>query len=307
MAAQSRFDEISRFYSESNQRKRVADQERLDTIQQTERLLRERLRLLSERRDNIKTLVDRKQMVRERLIDAEVDVSNARERLANLDDERVQIELRRIEDESQRDVELLDQQLNVEESEREVDRLSKQLAEREVLTSPHEGRVVEIKVNPGDIVQAGSALATVAPHGAEARSELYALLYLPPRDGKRVKAGMPVEIDLTTVRREEFGYVLGTVTDVAPLPATFEGMRRTLQNDKLVEQLSGEGAPFQATVALQLDPATPSGFKWSTSRGAEIDINAGTLFEGQVVVRHLRLVSFLAPEIERVLGGDALR
>ncbi len=306
-AARIRFDQVSQFYVESTERKRLADQERLDTIREIEGLLRQRLKLLVERAKNIRDLVEKKHVVRERLIDAEVDVSNARERLANLDDERVQIKLSQIEDESERSIELLDQRLNVEEFEREVARLSKQLADREVLVSPYDGKVVEVKVNPGDIIQAGSALATIAPDDAEARLDLYGLLYIPPRDGKRIKPGMPVEIALTTVRREEFGYVLGRIVEVAPLPATFEGMRRTLQNDQLVKQLSGEGAPFQATIALKTDSSTPSGFKWSTARGADIDINAGTLFEGQVVVRHLRLISFLAPEVERILGGDAFR
>lgn len=304
VAAKVRFERTRRHYEESNERMRTADRERLETNWETEWLLRDRLILLEKRRDNIRRLVDKKLISDLQLIESEVALSNTLERLADLDDERVQIRLGQIEDESERDIELLNQKLRVEEFEREVDRLSKLLIEREVLASPHQGRIVEVKVNPGDIVQAGSALATVSPQGAEIQRELYALLYIPPRDGKRVRPGMPVKIDLTTVKREEYGYVLGTVVDVAPLPATFEGMRRTLQNDQLVEQLSGEGAPFQATLALQPDSATRSGFKWSTSRGAEIDINAGTLFEGQVVVRHLRLISFLVPEVERVVGGD---
>lgn len=302
--ARDRFTEISNFYVESNARKRQADKERLQTIDETEQLLKARLKLLKERRTNVRRLVEGGQMIRERLIEAEVDYSNALERKADLDDERVQIRLRQIEDESQRDVELLNQRLEVESSEREVDRLEKRLSEREVLTSRYDGHVAEVKVNAGDIVEVGSALATVTPQSAEVTPELYALLYLPPGDGKRVKPGMSVEIDLSTVKREEFGYIIGTVTDVAGLPATFEGMRRTLRNDRLVEQLSGDGAPFQATIALERDPESPNQFKWSSARGAEIDLNAGTLFEGQVVVRHLRLISFLVPEIEKVLGGD---
>lgn len=303
-AAKDRLSSLTRFYQESNDRKREADRERLETIEQTEGLLQDRLVLLKERRDNIRGLVDQGQMVRSRLIEADVDLSNSMERLAALDDERVEIRLRQIEDESQRDVELLNQRLNVEEFEREVDRLSKLLAQRRVLTSPHDGRIAEVKVNAGDVVQAGSALATVTPSDDQSPDDLTALLYVPPQDGKRIKPGMRVEIDLSTVKREEFGYIIGTVLDVSPLPATFEGMRRVLQNDQLVEQLSGEGAPFEATVALERSADTQTGFRWSTARGADIDINAGTLFDGRVVIRHLRLLSLLVPEFERVFGAN---
>jgi len=303
--ARTRLDEITAFYTDSGARKRQADDDRLATIAETEALLKEQLKLLVERAQGIRGLVERKAMVRERLIDAEVDVNNTRERLANLDDERLLIALNRLDFESKRTIELLDQRLKVEEFEREVGRLTRLLADRELLVSPYDGRVVEVKVNPGDVIQPGSALATLATTHAEAADEVYGLLYVPPHDGKQVAAGMAVEIALTTVRREEFGYVIGRVVEVAPLPATFEGMRRTLQNDRLVEQLSGSGAPFEARVLLERDPATPSGFKWSSSRGADIDINAGTLFEGQVIVRHKRLASFLAPGLEQVFGDDA--
>ena len=83
-----------------------------------------------------------------------------------------------------------------------------------------------------------------------------------------------------------------------------EGMRRQLQNDQLVRQLSGSGAPFEARVRLVKDASTPSGYAWSSSRGPDLEINAGTLFEGRVVVRWVRLLSMLAPGLERIIGGE---
>ncbi len=68
------------------------------------------------------------------------------------------------------------------------------------------------------------------------------VLYLPPDEGKLVRPGMPVRIELSTVKQEEFGKALGTIQTVSDFPATPQAMLATLQNERLVQQLSPSGA-----------------------------------------------------------------
>ena len=120
-------------------------------------------------------------------------------------------------------------------------------------------------------------------------------MYVPPAEGKRVAEGMIAEIAPTTVEREVYGHIYGKVVSVAPLPATPEGMRRILQNDQLVEQLSVGGAPIEVRLDLRPDPATPSGFAWSASEGPTGGVNAGTLLEGKVIVEERPLLDLMLP------------
>ena len=46
-----------------------------------------------------------------------------------------------------------------------------------------------------------------------------------------------------------------------------------------------QGPPIQVNVALHPDPATPTGYRWSSSRGPSLKISSGTLAAGNVVVR----------------------
>ena len=130
-------------------------------------------------------------------------------------------------------------------------------------------------------------------------------LYVRPEDGKKIRPGMVAQISPSTVRREEYGFIEGTVTSVATIPSTDEGMLRMLKNKQLVQQLSGGGAPFEIAVELTLDPRSNNGFRWSSSAGPETDINPGTLAEGTITVRQIHLIGLLIPLFERLFERKA--
>jgi HlyD family secretion protein len=128
-------------------------------------------------------------------------------------------------------------------------------------------------------------------------------MYVSPRDGRRVEKGMAVEIVPSTTRKEEFGFVHAVVTDVSDVAATAEGMRSVLKNEQLVAKLSGEGAPVAVRVKLETDTATPSGLKWSSSKGPAQRVSPGTLLDGLVVVDRVAIVNLLAPTLDRVISS----
>ena len=130
---------------------------------------------------------------------------------------------------------------------------------------------------------------------------LQAVIYV-PTEGKRIEAGMTARVSPVTVRREEFGFMIGDVDFVSPQPATPAGMQRTLGNPILVQQLSGFGAPFLVRVDLQADPSTPSGFRWSSSEGPPRAVESGTAVSVEVVVEEQRPISLVIPLIRSALG-----
>ena len=131
---------------------------------------------------------------------------------------------------------------------------------------------------------------------------LVAVVYVPSVHGKKVKPGMDIHIAPSTVRQEEYGMMLGKVTFVSNFPATPRGMAMALKNDQLVQSLSGNGAPYEVHADLVVDPATPSRYRWSSSKGPPVDIQSGTLASGQVTVDRQRPVAAVLPLLRRWSG-----
>lgn len=304
--AQARHAELAEFYADSDGRNTEAEEDRLATIAQTRALVERRRALLEEKIASLEGLIEQRIVVRDRMIDAELDLSNVRERSSVLDDETKLIALRRLERQSEQSLALIDEKLKVDQLERQVGRLQARLEDEQVARSAHAGRVVEVRVNRGDVVTAGTPLATLAPVGADGSGEpdIFGVLFVPPADGKRIAVGMRVELEPSTARREEYGYILGEVTEVSSVPASNEGMRRTLNNEQLVSQFSASGAPFEVRVRFLRDPTTPSGLAWSSSRGPEASIQSGTLAAARIVVDHVPLIALAVPGLQRWVGGD---
>jgi len=158
-----------------------------------------------------------------------------------------------------------------------------------------------VMVSPGEVVEPGRALATIAS-GEEGNAPLTAFVYVNPADGKRIRPGMSVELNPAAFRPEEYGYMLGRVESVSELPATLEGMQRVLKNEQLARELIQSGVPFEVRVTLLADKSTPSGYRWSSSQGPDAEINAGMLLSAAVIVDRVRLINLAIPQFDRVVA-----
>lgn len=184
------------------------------------------------------------------------------------------------------------------EARRRVEEISGQLRQRAVVTSSVDGRVTEVKVAAGARVQAG--LPLVAMESGVTGIEV--LLYLPPDRGKQAKVGMEVRVAPSTVTKEEFGTIVGTLAEVSDFPSTPQAMLATLQNERLVAQFSQKGPPFVARVALRRDPATTSGYAWTGGAGPATTLASGTLAEAEVTVERRAPITYVLPWLKSVLG-----
>jgi HlyD family secretion protein len=200
-----------------------------------------------------------------------------------------------LDNESQLSMNDVDTRLN--EARSELDALTLALQQSSIVLTPYAGYVREIRTDVGQIVAEGQAVVSVEMIDAE----LQAVIYV-PTEGKRIQEGMDARVSPVTVRREEYGFIVGEVEFVSPQPATPEGMRRTLGNDLLVQQLAGLGVPFLVRVDLIEDAATPSGFRWSSSRGPLQPVESGTAVAVEVVVEQQRPIGLVIPLFRSALG-----
>ena len=176
------------------------------------------------------------------------------------------------------------------------------------VVSPYDGIVAELKVNGGEIVERGTPLMTLVPIDPEVDAgsrvgpavPLVATLYVSPADGKRIRPGMRVEVQPSTAKREEFGFIIARVTSVSELPSTQEGMQRSLKNRQMVQALSQAGAPFEVRAELLTSPGTASGFQWSSSGGPPTTISGNSPCRAEIVTRSETILNLLVPAARRL-------
>ena len=225
------------------------------------------------------------------LASSQQSASNARVELANTETSRSEIlNNLREKDEARR--------LGIADAGRELRTLQKQYDEAINIRSPFDGQIIEIQADIGNVVRRGESVLSLE----NTHEVLQCLLFIPAGEGKKVKAGMAAQLAPSVAKREEYGFLKGTVESVSGLPATDAAADAILHNTRLVEQLFARGNPIIVTVELIADTATPSGFAWSTSQGPPTDITSGTLAEGQIVVQRQRPITLVLPYLRQLFG-----
>lgn len=184
--------------------------------------------------------------------------------------------------------------------ENSIEKLQRDLANNSEIVANVSGRVLEMRVRKGDIVHAGDVICTIAQEKSNTES-LEAIIYVPVEQGKRIMPGMKVNIAPSTVKKEEYGFMLGNVVSVSKYPSSSQRMMLTLGNSDLVHKLSGEGSPLEVRVELIRDNSTLSGYKWSTPNGSSVPIDGGTFCIGEVKVEQKRPISMVIPFIKKLL------
>lgn len=168
------------------------------------------------------------------------------------------------------------------------------------VVSPVNGQVIEEKTYAGALIAAGAPMLSIEPDS----KEMTAVVYVPSERAKDVKTGMDAEISPSTAKREEYGFIRGKVTFVSDYPATTSGMMTLLENDTLVSSLRGRGMVTEIDVRIERDASTPSGFRWSSSRGPDTPITPGTLCSAQIITRTQRPIALVLPFLKHVTGLD---
>lgn len=218
------------------------------------------------------------------------EIATANTRLLDLDAQELEIQTRHLTTLAKLDQEVAAGIRQLEEAKAQLNRATKVL-------SPATGKVTELRVTEESIVDSGAPLMSIASTGRS----LQAVLYIPTKDGKKVRKGMKVRVEPASVRKEEFGTLIGEVLEVSEFPATTEGMQSTLQNSTLVQRFTAEGAPYTARVNLLLSDDTPSGYQWTSGVGPDLQVSPGTTLNATITVREVRPLTLVMPFLRNLL------
>lgn len=193
---------------------------------------------------------------------------------------------------------LMAARLEMQDTEQQIELLEERLQAEGVVKSPHHGRVVEIRVNVGDLLVPGAPLVSLERLGKQGKLE--ALLYVDSRQGKLLEAGMDVQLAPSVIRKERDGVLLAKVKTVESFPSSRRGMLRVLNNEELVATLLRDtgGAPLAVRAELVTAPDTPTGYRWSSGSGPDLTLSSGTRCDGWVITRSERPIALLFPALD---------
>ncbi len=189
-------------------------------------------------------------------------------------------------------------QAKLDELTKKVEELKSSITTDYRIVAPSDGKIVSVNVQKGDVLSQGSEVASLAKTGSNVKA-LEAAIYVPVSDGKKITEGMEVKIYPSTVQKEEYGYMIGTVVAVPDYPVSTAKVMETLGNESLAQEMTGEGSPLEVRVDLVADETTVSGYAWSSKKGATVNVENGTLCSAAVVVEKQRPISMVIPILKQ--------
>ena len=241
-----------------------------------------------------KGLVTKQQvyLTRQKLVGIQGSISSRQAQIVQMDSAEFQTENESLEANLQNKNKITDLR-------RAVEILETQLETESKVVSPYAGQVLEVKVSPGSIVQVGTSIISLHPDV----ENLEALVYVPAAKAKEVHTGMEAEISPSTVKREEYGFIRGKVAFVSDYPVTEAALMRVFENAPLVRSLSAGGPVTEIRVNMEVDPSTPTGYRWSSRQGAPVKLSGGTICMGEIVTRKQKPISMVFPYVKEKIGA----
>lgn len=176
--------------------------------------------------------------------------------------------------------------------------LQEQLSLSQDVRTTYGGQVIEMKADPGMVIEANTPILSIEPDS----KNLEVLVCVPYETAKSIRPGMEAEISPSTIKREEFGFIRGTVTYAANFPATPAALMREFENEDLVKAITRAGPVSQVRINMDRDKDAISGLQWSSSKGPPLAISSGTICSVDVITRKQRPISLLVPYLKKTLG-----
>lgn len=238
-------------------------------------------------------------------LDAETRVADLETRVLELRTRELEVDerlLSRLQALADLRLVLQDYEQQLADARREVATLEARITEQGRIVAETAGTVLEIHLAPGQFVATGQRIGTMAV--GESTSPLTAVAYFSVGDGKRVEPGASIQVTPDTVERERYGGITGVVRAVSALPITVDEATKVIGNREIAESIVAGGFRIQVRAELDLDPATPSGLHWSSSRGPEQPLSPGTTATARIAVEHRRPIAFVLPTLKSAAGVD---
>jgi HlyD family secretion protein len=261
-----------------------------------------KMKLLSDRLDSQNSLFAQGLITQQTVTATQLELSAAQLESENIHTQFKQLEIKQMDEKKLRDNEVVQAKNQVDDVVRTHRLMLREAKNSMLAVSPYTGKVLEVKVSEGQLVDRGTKILSVEASGSNL-NDIQAFIYLPAGDGKRIKSGMNADISPSTVKREEYGFLPGYISSVAEYPSTDEGLMRVFANEQVVKQLSGTNAPIQIVANLKPSNLNVSSYEWSTRGGPPFTIQSGTLCTASITVSERSPVQLVLPILKKFISS----
>ena len=141
-------------------------------------------------------------------------------------------------------------------------------------------------------VQAGDKVAINVSDQSNSNSKEI-LAYVPFSVAMNFKVGMPAQVTPANVKREEYGYMVGTVTRIGTSTVTEDSIMEAMGTKKYIAALGLTPDCVEVRIRLNVDSSTKSGFEWSNSKGANVSVDVGSICTIKFVTESKRPIDLL--------------
>jgi hypothetical protein len=124
------------------------------------------------------------------------------------------------------------------------------------------------------------------------------ICYVPLATGKKIAPGMAVRISPSIYSSQEYGQLTATVSAVDDYVTSSAKMLSQLGDESLVSLFAANGSVIAVECELTLDPATTSGFFWTSRKGANLMLANGTLVQAIFILSERAPISLLIPSLD---------
>ena len=178
----------------------------------------------------------------------------------------------------------------------EVARASAELERMQRIRAATDGEIVEVLAGVGTFLHPDDGIYRMTNRV----SGLFASAFFTADEAELIEPGMPVQVSLSMLDRQETGSLRGTVSDVSRFRLSADALRTLLGNERLVERFSRSGAPL--AVEIELSRRSDGAYEWTTGGRAPRPVEPGMLVTVSVAIREQRPITLVMPGLRQVLG-----
>lgn len=159
--------------------------------------------------------------------------------------------------------------------------------------SPHDGKILEVLVNPGEVVAEGQPLFNA--EFLNSQKKFIFLGFFPSELGKHIHKGGVMRMALSTVNEYEYGAILSKVQRVSEYAISESAILNQIHNADLAAYLSNHIPVTEIVAEPILDPQDPSGFAWSSGKGPAIELSPGIVGTVEATIESIHPIYYLIP------------
>ena len=163
-----------------------------------------------------------------------------------------------------------------------------------------DGTISSVAVDGNQPISAGTCVARINVTNSETK---HIVCFVPLSEVKKMKVGMEVTMTPSGVSEQEYGHLVGTVEDIAENNASVYEMTKALGDDLLVNQYQQQGASVRVILSITPDEKATNGFKWSNSKGSDLEITDNTVVIGKVITDRYAPITKLLPWLKEMMSS----